>query len=93
MVEPLTAVHIVSKDHTTHQEIFSKIEPKSAIGLDFVGPSPSMHCYEAAVSNNPQRVGLSSSGRWNREEIKNLLTLKGSGAIAFEFPSTPAQWH
>jgi hypothetical protein len=89
-LQPLTAVYIlVSEDHTTYQETFSKIEPKPTIWLDLDDPSTSMHCYEAAVSKNPQRVGL-SSGTWNREEIKNLLTLKGGGAVAFEFPSSHA---
>jgi hypothetical protein len=90
MLEPLTAVYIlVSEDHTTYQETFSKLEAKSTIGLDLDDPSTSMHCYEAVVSKNPQRVGL-SSGTWNREEIKNLLTPKGGAAVAFEFPSTRA---
>jgi hypothetical protein len=90
MLQPRAKVQIlVSEDHTTHQETFSKLRPKSAIGLDLDDPSTSMHCYEAAVLKNSQFDGL-SSGMWNREEPLNLLTSKGGGAVAFEFPSAGA---
>jgi hypothetical protein len=88
LLPPLTNVSIlVSEDHATYQETFSKLQPKSTIWWDLNDPSTAMHCYEAVVLTNPQLSGL-SSGMWKREEIKDLLTSKGGGAIAFGFPST-----
>jgi hypothetical protein len=76
-----TVYILVSEDHTTYQETFSKLEAKSTILLDLDDPSTSMHCYEATVVKNSQL---------NREELKNLLTPKGGGAVAFEFLSVDA---
>jgi hypothetical protein len=87
MLQPRTTVTIlVSNDHATYQVTFSKLQPTSTIRWDLDDPSTTMHCYEAVVVTNPQLSGL-SIGTWTREEIKDLLTYQGGGAVAFVFPN------
>jgi hypothetical protein len=87
VLQPGTTVWIlVRKDHVTFSE-FSQLPHESTVQFNLADPKTAMQSYKAVVLQNPQ-FGPLSCGMRNREDIMDLITCKGGGAIAFGFTSS-----